>query len=60
MEEAYENNKQRKVVKRKLPRGTSEYQVNKAIEDIAFIVNIAPYSLIENSIPMLLAGCLDC
>ncbi|KAM0915889.1 hypothetical protein ACQ4PT_010544 [Festuca glaucescens] len=33
MEEAYENNKQRKVVKRKLPRGTSEYQAAWIVDD---------------------------
>lgn len=32
MEEAYLNNKQRKL-KRKLPRGTSEYQVHNAYQD---------------------------
>jgi pre-rRNA-processing protein TSR1 len=34
MEEAYENNKQKKVVKRKLPRGTSEYQAAWIVDDI--------------------------
>ncbi|XBI01376.1 hypothetical protein VPH35_130168 [Triticum aestivum] len=33
MEEAYESNKQRKVVKRKLPRGTSEYQAAWIVDD---------------------------
>ena len=47
MEEAYENNKQKKVVKRKLPRGTSEYQVHKAIEDLNFTFNIAHNYLTE-------------
>jgi hypothetical protein len=47
MEEAYENNKQRKVVKRKLPRGTSEYQVHRAIEDLTFTVYITRNYLIE-------------
>jgi pre-rRNA-processing protein TSR1 len=32
MEEANINNKQKKLVKRKLPRGTSEYQVCTSIE----------------------------
>jgi pre-rRNA-processing protein TSR1 len=33
MKEAEINNKQRKLVKRKLPPGTSEYQVCKVIEE---------------------------
>lgn len=48
MEEANTNNKQRKLVKRKLPRGTSEYQVCNSTELILKHVNLIIFTKFTN------------